>query len=319
MSLLTKIKYQYNSRILQDLFSSNEYSEFFKHLETHKDNIELYSQLLSNLCSTALLKNDDDIFKSKIIWISSFMIDDTKYVSNFLNYYVTTVGEDISEASQYEEKIISILNKISDIKNLNFVDFVDRSFLYQYLILHEDSSHTKLIRNHLPFFSTPANLNFTKQTLTKSFIFIIDHPYCVYQKIKENNQNDQNIARNVFLNLDNHSYFTHIDNVKVEMNKQGWHTHTLSWTDANVINSLNGKVILKKDLHDNTFETLISIILHFIQSGLKIKMDYNIIEEFIKNNPPRSNFNRQINISQKEKKFIDQYINKILSSYNFEN
>ena len=56
MSLLTNIKYQYNSRILKDLFSSNEYSKFFQHLESHKDNIELYSQLLSNLCSTALLK-----------------------------------------------------------------------------------------------------------------------------------------------------------------------------------------------------------------------------------------------------------------------
>ena len=318
MSLLTKIKYQYNSRILQDLFSSNEYSKFFKHLESHKDNIELYSQLLSDTCSTALLKNEDDIFKSKIIWLSSFMSDDTKYVSNFLNFYVSTVGENFPEASLYEEKVVSILKKISDIKNLNFVDFVDRSYLYQYLILHEDNSSIKFIRNHLPFFSTPANLNFTKRTLTNSFIFIIDNPYSVYQKIKEINQNDQNVARNVFLNLDNHSYFTHIDNVKVEMNKQGWHTNTSSWTDVNVINSLNGKVILKKDLEENTFESFSSIMLHFIQSGLKIKMDYNIIEDFIKKNPPVKN-PTQINISQKEKKFIDQYINKILSSYDFQN
>ncbi len=317
MSLLTKIKYQYNSRILQDLFSSNEYSKFFQHLETHKDNTELYGQLLSNLCSTALLKNNDDIFKSKIIWLSSFMSEDTKYISNFLNHYVTKVGENISCASQYEEKIVSILKKISDIKKLNFVDFVDRSFLYQYLILHEDTSHIKFIINHLPFFSTPANLNFTKQTLTKSFIFILDHPYSVYQKIKKINQDDQNIARNVFLNLDNHSYFTQIDNVKVEINKQGWHTHTLSWTDKSVINSLNGKVVLKKDLDENTFESLSSIILHFIQSGLNIKMDYNIIEEFISKNPS-SKSAPQINISQKEKKFIDQYINKIVSSFNFE-
>ena len=109
-----------------------------------------------------------------------------------------------------------------------------------------------------------------------------------------------------------------IDSTKVEMNKQGWHTHTSSWTDTNVINSLNGKVVLKKDLDENTFEILSSIILHFIQSGLKIKMDYKIIEEFINQNPSNQN-SVQINISQKEKKFIDQYINKIMSSYNFEN
>ena len=77
-------------------------------------------------------------------------------------------------------------------------------------------------------------------------------------------------------------------------------------------------MILKKDLEENTFESLSSIMLHFIQSGLKIKMDYNIIEEFINKNPPIKNA-AQINISQKEKKFIDQYINKILSSYDFQN
>ena len=251
MSLLTKIKYQYNSRILHDLLSSNEYSEFFSQLNSHKGNPELYSQLLSNFCSSALLKNSEDIFKSKIIWLSSFMKEDTLYVSNFLNHYTNKCGESISKPYQYEEKIISTLKKISNIENLNFVDFVDRSYLYQYLILHDDNDHTKFIRNHLPFFSTPANLNFTKQTLTKSFLFILDHPYAVYQRIKNENQDDQNIARNIFLNLDNQSYFSKIDNVRVEMNKQGWHTHTTSWTDTNVVNSLNGKVVLKKDLIEN--------------------------------------------------------------------
>ena len=318
MSLLTNIKYQYNSRILKDLLSSNEYSKFFNQLETHKDNSELYSQLLSNFCTSALLKNSEDIFKSKIIWLSSFMNDDTQYVSNFLNYYINKCGENLSKPCQYEDKIISTLKKISNIENLNFVDFVERSYLYQYLILHEDENHVKFLRNHLPFFSTPANLNFTKQTLTNSFIIILDHPYSVYQKIKNQNQDDQNIAKSSFLNLDNQSYFVNIDSTKVEMNKQGWHTHTSSWTDTNVINSLNGKVILKKDLDENTFEILSSIILHFIQSGLKIKMDYKIIEEFIDLNPPNKD-TVLINISQKEKKFIDQYINKIMSSYNFKN
>ena len=158
MSLLTKIKYQYNSRILHDLLSSNEYSEFFNQLNSHKDNPELYSQLLSNFCSPALLKNSEDIFKSKIIWLSSFMKEDTLYVSNFLNHYTNKSGERISKPYQYEEKIISTLKKISNIENLNFVDFVDRSYLYQYLILHDDNDHTKFIRNHLPFFSTPAKI-----------------------------------------------------------------------------------------------------------------------------------------------------------------
>ena len=60
------------------------------------------------------------------------------------------------------------------------------------------------------------------------------------------------------------------------MNKQGWHTHTSSWTDVSVINSLNGKVILKKDLEENTFESLSSIMLLYpIRSQNKNGLQYN--------------------------------------------
>ena len=36
MSVLTNIKYQYNLRILEDFISTNNYSEFFDHLEKIK-------------------------------------------------------------------------------------------------------------------------------------------------------------------------------------------------------------------------------------------------------------------------------------------
>ena len=47
------------------------------------------------------------------------------------------------------------------------------------------------------------NYNFTKSSLTQSYILIINDPYEVYQKIKTQNDNDQEKARNIFLNLDN--------------------------------------------------------------------------------------------------------------------
>ena len=97
-----------------------------------------------------------------------------------------------------KRKLVSIIKKISDIKNLNFADFVDRSYMYQYLILHEDKLPIKFISNHLPFFSSENNLNFTKRTLTKSFIYILDHPYSVYQKIKDSTTMIREIARNYF-------------------------------------------------------------------------------------------------------------------------
>ena len=88
------------------------------------------------------------------------------------------------------------------------------------------------------------------------------------------------------------------------MNKQGWHTHT--YTDkSNVINSLNGKII-RKDLVQNTFDVLSSVILHFIQSGSKIKMDYNIIKSFIEQSPPVFE-TIEINISKRKKVYRKIY------------
>ena len=87
MSVLTNIKYQYNLRILEDFLSANNYSEFFDHLEKIKSNNALYLKLLLNLGNSAIMNNTSDVFKSKIIWISSFMQDDTTYISNFLNFY----------------------------------------------------------------------------------------------------------------------------------------------------------------------------------------------------------------------------------------
>ena len=317
MSVLTNIKYQYNLRILQDFISSNNYSDFFAQLEKLKGNNKLYTQLLTTLGSSAILDNKKDIFSSKIIWLSSFINEDTAYIAHFLDFYNKNIKNSLGTINQYEEKLISILSDISNIENLTFSDFVDRSYIYQYLILHENSNKVKFLKNHLPFFSTKNNFNFTKNTLTNSFIYIIDNPYNVYKKIKNNSKGDKTLAQNIFLNLDNHSSFTKINNVEIEINKQGWHTHVLSWIDSNVVNSLNGKIILKNDVITNTFETLSSLILHFIQSGTNIEMDYNVIKNFIDKNPPE-NISIDVDISQKEKKFIEKYIRDIVSNINFE-
>ncbi len=317
MSLLTNIKYQYNLRILKDILSNNNYPEFFEHLEKLKKNNRLYVQLLLTLGNSAILDNKTDVFKSKILWLSSFSQEDTSYVSNFLSYYNRNTETSLGDVNQYEEKVISILKNISNIERLTFSDFVERSYLYQYLILSENDNPVKFLNNHLPFFSSQNNLNFSKSTLTNSYVYIIDNPYYVYQKIKNKFNGDKTIAQNSFLNLDNHSSFIKINDVDVEINKQGWHTHISSWTDSNVINSLKGKIILKKDLIQNTFDVLSSLILHFIQSGINIKMDYNLIKSFVDENPPESD-SIEIDISRKEKKFIDNYIIDIVSKFNFE-
>ena len=62
MSLLTNIKYQYNLRILKDILSTNNYPEFFEHLEKLRKNNRLYVQLLLTLGNSAILDNKTDVF-----------------------------------------------------------------------------------------------------------------------------------------------------------------------------------------------------------------------------------------------------------------
>ena len=133
-------------------------------------------------------------------------------------------------------------------------------------------------------------------------------------KQETQNNDDQEIARNTFLNLDGKSFDQQINNISFNLTNKGWHTNTFSWTDANVLNSLKGKIISKKDLYENTYEVLSSIILHLIQSGVGIELNYDLIDNFVKNNPIKIETNSN-ELSQKEKKFLNKYVDDIIDMY----
>lgn len=316
MSIISNIKYQYNLKVLQDFISSQNYDDYFDSLKKIKKEPSLQLRLLMASGIDAIKNYNKDLFSNKIIWTNSFMADDISYINKFLNNYFNY--ENYSLNPQYETMIIDKLKKLSNIDNLNFNDFLNFSFLYQYLLLQDYTNDDPLISNQLPFFSTPSGFNFSKNTLTRCYIYVVDHPYQTYQKIKNNNQGDQNMARALFLNLDEKMQIDTYNNVNIEINKKGWHSHFQSWTDPNVMNSLGGKIILKNELENNTFDTLSSIILHIIQNGSSIKMDYDKIQKFINQNPIIYN-PIDIDLSQKEKKFLKQYIDNTLTNYNFEN
>ena len=51
-----------------------------------------------------------------------------------------------------------------------------------------------------------------------------------------------------------------------------------------LLNSLKRKDYFKKRIKNNSYEVLSSIILHLIQSGVEIELDYDLIDNFVKNN-----------------------------------
>ena len=124
----------------------------------------------------------------------------------------------------------------------------------------------------------------------------------------------QEIARNIFLNLDHRATEDAYTNVNYKFSNKGWRVHTESWTDANVLDSLRGKIISKKEICNNTFETLSSVILHLIQSGVQMELNYDLIEKFIENNKPPQ-YQEIFDISNKEKKFLDKHVDGILKTF----
>ena len=70
--VLNKIKYNYNLKVIEDLFDENKYDEIVSTLQQFKKN-PYYANLV-NLISTKYLSSNKhfSFFKKKFIWIASF-------------------------------------------------------------------------------------------------------------------------------------------------------------------------------------------------------------------------------------------------------
>ena len=311
MSFLNKYQYHYHSKHLENFFTSKNYSEIFAYLEKISDNKKVFHDLSLKFVNQAINQSSQDISKNKIVWINSFLPDDNKYVSSFIENYLLGFNSLKQSINSYQNEISDILIKS---EKIDFNTLVNQSYFFQWMIINRQKLSFKFINNNLPFFSTDDNYNFTKPSITQAYIFIINHPYNIYQSLKTKNNEDQEIARNIFLNLDGQSFDQKINNTRFNLTNKGWHTNTLSWTDANVLNSLKGKIISKKELLENTYEVLSSIILHLIQSGVGIELNYDLIDNFVKNNPIKIETNSN-ELSQKEKKFLNKYVHDIIDMY----
>ena len=311
MSFLNKFQYHYHNKYLDALSDSKNYSELLSYLEKLSNKKKIFHDLSFKYVNNAIQSLSDDVSNKKIVWINSYIDEDKKYVLSFLENYLSKFNHMSQTIKSYQDEIDEILIKS---EKIDFNTLINHSYFFQWMIINKQKTPYKFISNNIPFFSTEKNFNFSKPNITQSYINIINHPYEVYKFIKKNNNNDQEIARNIFLNLDNKATLQEHKNSSFYLSKKGWHTNTQSWTDANVINSLKGKIISKKEIHTNSYETLSSIILHLIQSGVEIDLNYDYVDDFVKNNPiDQDDFNNEI--SSKERKFLDKYVYNIIENY----
>ena len=311
MSFLNKFKYHYHLKHIEALFEADNYQEIFDYLVNIKDDKKSFYEVSLKYISNCINNYNKDILDKKIVWLNSFLTEDCTYLKKFINDYLNNFEHLKQNINTYKYEIDQVIQKDEEI---NFNTLVNQSYFFQWMVINNSNTNFKFLENDLPFFSSENKYNFTKQSLSQSYILILNNPYEVYAKIKETVNQDQEIARNIFLNLDQTSQDEKYSKVKFKFSKKGWNIHTESWADPNVLSSLRGKIISKKDILNNTFETLSSVILHLIQSGVEMELNYDLIENFTKQNPV-PNLELDIDISKKEKKFLDQYIDDTYLSY----
>ena len=305
MSFINKFLFHFHDKSINQLLVQKKYKEFFNYLKIQKNKENLFYDLSLKYIPEIFSNYDEEALQNKIIWINSFDRDDTHYLVNFLDYYLKKTSKEFDPIKNYEVEISKFKKKFKEI-DLNIL--VNFSYFFQWMIINSSTNH-KFIINNVPFFSTENNYNFTTSNLSQSYINLENNPFAVYKKIRDSNQNDQQVARNLFLNLDNEPSNETINDLPFKINKQGWNTFNKSWKDENVMNSLRGITIKKSDINNSPYEIFSEILMHLIQSGLNIDINYDLIESYVKIFPPEKN-NLNFELSNKEVKFINNYIDK---------
>ena len=311
MSFLNKFKYHYHLKHIDNLFEEKNYKGIFDYLHDIRSEEKLFYELSLKYISNSINSFNQDVLNKKIVWINTFFDNDSEYLRVFIQHYIQNFKNLKQDIKSYKHEIDQIITSEEDI---NFNTLVNQSYFFQWMILNRHNVNFKFLHNEIPFFSSENNYNFTRQSLTQAYILILNNPYEVYLKIKKLVNQDQEIARNIFLNLDQKAQDDSYSNVNFKFPSKGWHIHTDSWSDQNVLTSLRGKIISKKEINNNTFETLSSVILHLIQSGVEMDLNYDLIELFINNNPIKNSY-EGIELSNREKKFLSSFVDSAFDTY----
>ena len=318
MKIIQNIKYQYQLKLIEDLFKDNKFSEINSYLSEYciKSPINGYNLLKKFTPQILKITSEEKIFNDNIVLINSFDKSDSKIILKFISYYLSKIGFTNYEVSDYQNELTSIITSLKSTKMIDQDDIFNNSVYYQSMLTYAKKDVLQFLDNQFAFFSTPANLNFTNIRTSKCYFLLIEHPYSLYQKIKDR-LNSKDLAINEFLNSDDTPLINSFNNVELCVTRKGWGVFTNSWSDPNVVNSLRGAIVKKEELYDNPEEFFASVILHLRQSNCDVPLDYSIINEYVTKiltfDKPQS-----FKISNREKKALKKYIESVSDNFGYE-
>ena len=311
MGFLTKVKYNYYQNAFDDLKKNNqikEITQLFDHLS--KNSNDIYIDLLEkNIDELFSLPDFKELFSKNLIWLSSFQNYDLKIIHLFLSHYFN--NENIVKLDKYADSVFQNSNS-----NISFEKLIQDSYKIQNRL--SKKFDTLILENYSAFFASPNNKNFTHPFLTMCYIYVVRNPYDVYRELKLNNDNKDQ-AMNILLNLDQQNQkFIFDKNKYVELPIKSWDINLRSWTDKKVVDDYRGLILKYEEIFTHPFDFFSSIILHFINNGLNLNINYDSIKKFIDQNQTLFEHRKETDLSNKEIKQINRHISKTLNDLDLE-
>lgn len=313
MGIFQNIKYQYKLKSLKEMFKESNYKDLNSNFKNFcKEDIESGLKLLRVYMQDILkITAEQRILNDNIILINSFNPNDSKVVTNFLEYYLKKTNQKNYLISTYKDQQFKIFEKLKKNDRYEEIDFFENSIFYQALLTFLDDIEMKILENNAAFFSSPTNLNFTNTRLTRCYFLIVEHPYKTYEFYKQILKS-KDLAMNEFLNLDTLPLVAKKNKMEFSMPRKSWGVFHNSWSDPNVLNTLRGAIIKKETLYDDPVDFYASVILHLRQSNYLIPVDYKIIDEYVSLASASTNMNLLADsISNKERKMINRDVENI--------
>ena len=284
--VLNKIKYNYNLKIIEDLFNENKYDEIEQNLKNFKSN-PYYANLVNSISNTYLSSNKHfSFFKKKFIWIASFDQNEIEPINKFLNFYLAKNLKSSFYLGEYKELISNTLSNTKGNEFQNIIDFesiVHNSFLLQNLALFDNDNEILFTNTNAAFFEAPKNKLLIYPQSTLCSLYVIRNPYKLYEKYKHHYGSSQE-ALNEISNSDVQNNVNQKLNYFLNENRQSWNINAQSWLNNNVQNTYRGRVVEYEKLISNPQDTLIEIVYHLKQSGLDLDINFDDIESYIAQN-----------------------------------
>ena len=312
MKFLKKIKLNYNYKLFHNYISNKDFNSAYQLiLDLSKEDQSDFFIFLRNI-QNQLSNFSTELIKNKIIWIISYDSNDTLYLNEFINYYLSRN----SNISFHIDNFVSALNKNLSELNLDdktneikFNDFKLNSNFYQNLVLFSLRKDFLFLNSRAAFFETNNKSYFIYPNTTFCYFYISRSPESLFSKYKDVYGSAEGAYDELF-NFNKKEILTSAhegQRYQIYENRTNINTHFESWTDPNVISTYRGKMLDYNKLFNEKEDILLEVLYHLKQFGLDMEINIKDIKNFLET----QNFNlpMQNSLSQNEKKFLNKNIN----------